>query len=227
MKLLIIEDDQCIIDAIIYSFQVGWKECQIMASNRGNEGLEVFEKENPDIVILDLGLPDIDGFRVIQEIRKYSKIPILVLTVRNDESYVIKALELGANEYVEKPFRSMELLARVKSLVRGFRDVQGIEPISYGPITLDDSQRTVTIYNKKTILTAIESQILFEILKKAPEVVSYNVLSNKISGGYFPDTIKTIKVHIRHIREKIEHDPSNPKYILNRIGLGYYASQGP
>jgi DNA-binding response OmpR family regulator len=118
MKILIIEDDRAIVELISLSFQVGWPEAELISSHLGKEGIELVESRCPDIVILDLGLPDISGFEVLRGLRRFTAVPIVILTVRSEEADVVKALEWGADEYIIKPFRQLELLARIKSLMR-------------------------------------------------------------------------------------------------------------
>jgi DNA-binding response OmpR family regulator len=118
MKFIIIEDDLDIVESVSLTIKMGWPESEIMTAGLGNEGVELISRENPDAVILDIGLPDISGFDVIKQVRLFSFVPILVLTVRMAEPDVVKALELGANEYIFKPFRQMEFLARLRLLLR-------------------------------------------------------------------------------------------------------------
>ena len=118
MKVLIVEDDKEIVDAITLAFQIRWPEAKVVSTRLGRKGVELVESENPDIVILDLGLPDISGFEVLNQTRLFSHVPIIILTVRADEADVVKGLEWGADDYILKPFRQLELLARVKALIR-------------------------------------------------------------------------------------------------------------
>ena len=118
MKVLVIEDDKEIVDAISLAFQIRWPEAKVISTRLGQKGVELVESESPDIVILDLGLPDIAGFEVLRQIRLFSAVPTIILTVRAEEADVVKGLEWGADDYITKPFRQLELLARVKSMIR-------------------------------------------------------------------------------------------------------------
>src|SRR4030042_1995566 len=118
MKVLVIEDDREIVDAISLAFQIRWPEAKLISTRLGQKGVELVESESPDIVILDLGLPDINGFEVLQAIRLFSQVPTIILTVRSDEADIVKGLEWGADDYITKPFRQLEFLARVKALIR-------------------------------------------------------------------------------------------------------------
>jgi len=223
MKILIIEDQQQIIDALVLVIKVGLPALDVITTQRGNRGIDLVETESPDIVILDLGLPDIDGYDVIKQIRFFSSVPIMVLTVKNTERDVVRALELGANEFISKPYRQMELISRIKNLIRycGYRDTD--QPIIFGGLLFDNNRRSADINGRKVYFTCTENLVLNELLKESPNVVTVLSLSKAIYGEEKPEGLDAIKVHIRHLREKIEDLPSRPKIILTRIGVGYYA----
>ncbi len=136
MKVLIIEDDREIIEAISLAFQIRWPEAKVVSTHCGANGAELVESETPDIVILDLGLPDVNGFEVLRQIRLFSHVPVVILTVRTDEADIVKGLEWGADDYITKPFRQLELLARVKALIRRQRPSEE-EQVVCGPLRLD------------------------------------------------------------------------------------------
>jgi len=220
---LIIEDEAKIIKAIGFAFQVGWPETKIISAEWGQEGIDLVEKESPDLVILDLGLPDMDGLDVIKQIRFFSKVPILVLSVNSDETIIVQALELGANEYVVKPFRQMELIARVKSLVTWHKNIAGGESVIWGPFLYDPIQRELIQDTQVINLTSAENIILTELIRNAPDVVTYQALSEALWGDSYEGATNSLKVHIRHLRVKIEKNPSDPRMILNKTSVGYYA----
>ena len=118
MRILIIEDDQSIVEAISLALQIIWPDAKLLSTHLGEKGIELLQSENPDVIILDLGLPDISGFEVLKRVRLFSEVPILILTVRSDEADIVKGLEWGADDYVIKPFRQMELLSRIKLVTR-------------------------------------------------------------------------------------------------------------
>jgi len=223
MKILIIEDDNNITKAIGFAFQVGWPTIKLISAEWGQEGLGLVEKESPDIVILDLGLPDMNGLDVIKQIRLFSQIPILVLTVDTDETTIVQALELGANEYITKPFRQMELIARVKSLVKWQKANEGGESLIWGPFLFDYSRRELIRNNTVTNLTCLENDIFNVLVRNSPHVVPYNKLINAVWGDDYDGAMKCLKVHIRHLREKVESNPSKPIIVLTKAGIGYYA----
>ena len=224
MKLLLIEDDRGIVEAVSLAFQVGLPEAQVVSTRLGQKGAELVESEAPDVVILDLGLPDINGFEVLRQIRLFSKVPIIILTVRSDESDVVKGLEWGADDYIIKPFRQLELLARVKALVRRQSPTQE-EELVCGPLLLDIATGQLHYDGKEITLTVIESRILGQLIRNVGRVVTHSSLAEAVWGDDYPEAADSLKVHIRHLREKIETDPSNPQLILTKIGVGYFLAK--
>ncbi len=223
MKTLIIEDNPKIISAISLAFKISWPDMEIVSSNCGLKGLELLEDESPDVVILDLGLPDISGFEVIEHIRLLSQVPILVLTVSTAEEDIVRALELGANEYVFKPFRQMELIARLRAILRErFESEKGF-PLKLGELTLYYQQHK-TIYNGVEIkLTATEATILYQLIKANPNIVTYSALSRNVWGDDYHDSSHCLKVHIQNLRNKIER--GNTRLIYNNYGSGVLYSK--
>ncbi len=220
MKVLIVEDDREIIEAITLAFRIRWPEAQVVSSRLGEKGVELVEKESPDIVILDLGLPDINGFEVLRQVRLFSSVPIIILTVRSDETDVVKGLEWGANDYITKPFRQMELLARVKALIR--RQGPEEEQVTCGPLHLNATTGQLYLDNKEILLTATENRILAHLMKNAGHIVTHSSLAEAVWGSDYLGAADSLKVYIRRLREKIEPEPSHPRIILTRTGIGYF-----
>ncbi len=220
MKVLVIEDDKEIVDAISLAFQIRWPEAKVISNRLGQKGVELVESETPDIVILDLGLPDINGFEVLRQIRTFSSVPTIILTVRSDESDVVKGLEWGADDYITKPFRQLELLARVKSLIR--RQSPSEETaLSFGTLRLESVTGQLTMGDKEIALTVTENHILTYLMKNAGHVVTHSSLAEAVWGDDYPGATDSLKVHIRRLREKIEKDPGKPRFILTKTGVGY------
>ncbi len=220
MKVLLIEDDKEIIDAISLAFQIRWPEAEVVSTRLGEKGVELVESEAPDIVILDLGLPDISGFEVLRQVRLFSRVPTIILTVRSDEADVVKGLEWGADDYITKPFRQLELLARVKALIR--RQSPSEEgPLVYGPLRLDATTGQLYYGEREIALTVTENHILSHLMRNAGHVVTHSSLAEAVWGDDYPGATDSLKVHIRRLREKIEADPSHPQLILTRTGVGY------
>lgn len=224
MKVLIVEDDKEIVDAITLAFQIRWPEAKVVSTRLGRKGVELVETEDPDIAILDLGLPDISGFEALSQIRLFSHVPIIILTVRSEEADVVKGLEWGADDYILKPFRQLELLARVKALIRR-QSPADEESVAAGPLRLEVTSGQVHLDGREIALTITESRILAHLMRNAGHVVTHSSLAESVWGNDYPGAADSLKVHIRRLREKIEANPSQPKFILTKAGVGYFLAK--
>jgi len=224
MKLLIIEDDEEIIEAISLAFQIRWPEARIVSTHSGGKGIELVEAEAPDIIILDLGLPDMSGFDVLRRVRQFSRIPIIILTVRAEESDVIKGLEWGADDYIIKPFRQLELLARIKAQIRRQTEPEE-EQITIGRLKLNSVTGQLYDKKKEINLTITETNILSHLMRNAGRVVTHSSLAEAVWGEEYPGATDSLKVHIRRLRAKIEENPSEPRLIITKPGIGYLFSR--
>ncbi len=221
MKILIVEDAASVVETISVAVELSWPEAKIVSTSLGNKGVEMVETESPDVVILDLGLPDTSGFDVIKQVRLFSRVPILVLTARVEEPDIIKALSLGADEYVTKPFKQLELVARIKALVR--RSISQAEsPLSRGALHFDPASFRATRGKNEVNLTRTEGLILGCLMRNAGNVVPNDAIAEAVWGENYPDASDNLKVYIRYLRQKLEDDPANPRLILNKPGVGYY-----
>lgn len=221
MKVLIIEDDENIVESLNIALRMRWPEVELAASHLGEEGLLLAETFLPDVIVLDLGLPDITGFEVLKQMRLFSEVPIIVLTVLGDEDDIVKGLELGADDYIVKPFRKMEFLARVKSLVRR-KSITTDEPIYIKePFRISVSAHKLYFNDKKIILTKSECLIFYKLIRNANRVVTYSSLAKELWGEEYPGSIEAMRVYIQRLREKIEEAPALPKIIETKVGLGY------
>ena len=225
MKVLIIENDQGIIEAISLAFQIRWPEAKLISTNLGEKGIDLVGSENPDVVILDLGLDDISGFEALKRIRLFSNVPVLILTVRSDEADIIKGLEWGADDYVVKPFRQLELLSRIRALTRRRGSLIEKTPLICGQLHFDPSTRQLFYGGKEISLTGTESAILNHLMENVGQVVTHSTLAESVWGENYPDAAKSLKVYIRRLREKLEADPGNPQIILTKTGIGYSLAQ--
>ena len=221
MKILVIEDDKAIIEAILLTLELSWPETKFVTTHLGERGVELVESENPDVVILDLGLPDISGFEVLKQIRLFSNVPVLILTVRSDEADIVRGLEGGADDYVVKPFRQMELLARIKSVTRRQERIGQEKPLACGQLRYDPSTFQLFYGAKEISLTRTEGSIIHYLMENAGRVVTHSDLAEAVWGVDYPDAADSLKVHIRRLRVKIEEDPAHPQIILTRPGIGY------
>lgn len=223
MRILMIEDDPNIVDFVKVVFSVGLPQAELRSTHLGGSGLDLLDSYSPDIVLLDLGLPDMSGFDVLKHIRKSSRIPVLILTVRNDEHSVVKALEMGAEDFVLKPCRQLELLARVQAILRRQNFNPKQEPLVIGELTFNPQTQEVSLKNKLIALTRTESTILYQLMLNQGKVVSISDLSRAIWGSEYGAT-DSIKVYIYQLRHKLEPNPSHPRIILSKPRLGYYLS---
>ena len=221
MKILVIEDDQETVEIISLALQMRWPEAKLISTRLGEEGPELVESESPDVVILDLGLPDISGFEVLKQIRLFSTVPVIILTVRGEEACVVKGLEWGADEYVTKPFRQLELLARVKAVIRSRHPRQQAIPIELGAWRLDPPVRRLYHAGREIALTRTECRILQHMMENAGHIVTNSSLAETIWGDDYPGADQSIRVYVRRLREKLETDPCHPQLILTKVGVGY------
>ncbi|MDD5509448.1 MAG: response regulator transcription factor [Dehalococcoidales bacterium] len=219
-SILIIEDNPDIVETISIAIEMRWTDVKIVSSARGDQGLEMTETESPDIVILDLGLPDISGFEVLKGIRLFSDVPVLILTARADEADIVKGLEWGADDYMVKPFKQLELLARIQGIVRRHKPLIK-DALSCGQLCLQLSPPRVTLGSKEIKVSRTEALILEQLMRNPGNVVSYENISRAMWGDDFPEAAQSIKVHIRHLREKLEPDPGHPEMIITSPGAGY------
>jgi len=218
---LIIEDDPGIVELVSLTFELGWPDVKLIVADTGEKGMNILESDRPDAVILDIGLPDTTGFEIIKAIRLFSDVPILMLTVRIDERDVVKALTLGADDYLTKPFRQMELLARIKAITRRTQHGDQDLKVSNGPWhfgkTLTELYRGQQIFH----LTPIQGLIMQSLIKQAGQFVSAETLAAKIWGEHHAATADDLRVHIHHLRKKFDENRSGSGFISNKPGLGY------
>jgi two-component system KDP operon response regulator KdpE len=221
MKILIIEDVYSIVEAITLVIEQRWPDTKIVSAAQGEKGIDMAKTESLDVIILDLGLPDMSGFEVLKRIRLFSDVPILILTVRSAEYDIVKGLEWGADDYMVKPFRNMELLARINGIMRK-HSVKYENPLLCGQLRFEPDSFRVFFPEREIMVSFTEGIILGQLMRNAGNVVSYAILAEAMWGDDFPEARDSIHVHVRHLREKLEIDPSKPKLILNKPGIGYF-----
>ncbi len=221
MKVLMIEDDAQIVDSVAWAFRMRWPDVEFSSTDSGDRGVSQAREARPDLVILDLGLPDISGFEVLKNIRRFSNMPIIILTARKDEFDIVKALEAGADDYLVKPFRQMELLSRIKALLRRTATPDADSTLSVGDLRLSPATGILHQQNREVPLTRTEEIIMSKLMQNPGAVVTYAVLAEALWNDYYPDCVAALRVYIRQLRQKIEADVDNPKIILNKHGVGY------
>jgi DNA-binding response OmpR family regulator len=220
MNILMIEDDRNIADFMETALQIGWPEAKLLYASRGTIGIEMAETASPDIILLDLGLPDLSGFDVLRKIRSFSEVPIIITTVTGEEAYVVKGLALGANDYITKPLRPLEMIARMKALTKLSNSDDDLS-VSCGNLRFGISLRELYKGNRLINLTNIEGRIMYVLMKNAGKLITYSALAREVWGEHYPGVEDTQKSHICHLRQKIEDDPGHPTCILNTPGAGY------
>jgi two-component system response regulator VicR len=222
MKILIIEDDAEIVEFISLAFEVGWPGTELISTHQGETGIELVETKSPDIIILDLGLPDIIVFEVLKRIRLFSTTPVIIVTVRESEADIVKGLEWGADEYVIKPFGQLELLARVRAVIRSRQySTRSDSPLICGPLQFDPSSGQLTCASNNIHLTRTEALMLYLLMKNAGRVVTYTELAEMVWGDVYPQSAETLRVYIRRLRIKLATDPQHTVHIHSRSGEGY------
>lgn len=222
MKVLVIDDTPDLLEVISVCLKLRWPQSIVLGAGTGAEGLRLLEKENPDLVILDLGLPDMDGFDVCRQIRTFSEVPVIMLTVRDRETDIAKGLELGADDYLTKPFNHLELLARAQAVLRRTKALPvSAQPLVVGKLFVDFSTRQVLLDNREVKLTPIEFNLLYQLVKNAGQVVTHRTLLTKVWGSEYTEVTSYLKVFIQHLRQKLGEDARNPTMIISEHGVGY------
>ncbi|MFC1990625.1 response regulator transcription factor [Chloroflexota bacterium] len=231
MKVLVIEDDPGIIEVVSLCFQLRWSGTNLISANTGNKGVELVETESPDVVILDIGLPDIDGYQVLREVRRFSDVPVIMLTVRGEDTNVAKGLELGADDYIAKPFSHIELIARVQAVLRRVQGTSVTDeerPFSSGKLSIDFARNEVLLDGNSVRLTSTERKLLYYLTRNEGRVLSHETLLTKVWGDTYIDGRDLLRVHIQHLRQKLQDDTSAPNIIVTEHGMGYkFIRPGP
>ncbi len=223
-KVLVVDDEKLIVKGIKFSLEQD--EMEVVAAYDGEEALEYAKTQDFDIILLDVMLPGLSGFEVCQAIREFSDVPIIMLTAKGDDMDKILGLEYGADDYITKPFNILEVKARIKAIIRRNQKkapaVAEPKRLVEGEMVIELDSRRVTIADKEINLTAKEFNILTLLLFHPNKVYSRDDLLKEIWGSDALGDGRTVDVHVRRLREKIESNPGDPKYIQTKWGVGYY-----
>ncbi len=224
MKILIVEDEPDMAEVISVALIMQWADCQVLVTAEGERAIDLVEQEHPDLVLLDIALPGMDGYAVCSQLREFSDVPVIMLTVRDAEADKVRGLELGADDYVTKPFSHLELLARIRAVLRRAHmplPAPRVPDFVCGRLAMHFAQRQVTVDGKPVKLTPTEYNLLYHLVRNAGQVLPHSTLLAKVWGHEYKDELDYLKVYIRRLREKLEEDPKNPHYILTARGIGY------
>ena len=226
-KVLVVDDEKLIVKGIRFSLEQDGMD--VDCAYDGEEALAMARANEYDMILLDIMLPKMDGFEVCQAIREFSDMPIVMLTAKGDDMDKILRLEYGADDYITKPFNILEVKARIKAIMRrtyGPREKkETTSVIVKGDLRLDCDSRRLFIHDKEVNLTAKEFDLLELLVKNENKVYSREDLLGLVWGKDYPGDVRTVDVHVRRLREKIEANPSEPKYVHTKWGVGYYYSQ--
>jgi DNA-binding response OmpR family regulator len=224
LKVVVIDDAPDIVEVVSLCFQLRWSGTDVVPAYNGVKGLELVETESPDIVILDINLPDMDGFQVIREVRRFSQVPVIMLTVKGEDVDIARGLELGADDYMVKPFSHIELIARVEAVLRRSRGIPTSSeerPYVSGNLSVNFVTNEVKVDDKPVKLTSTEMKLLHHLVRNEGRLMTHENLLSKVWGEGYQDTRDLLRVHIQHLRQKLGDSVDSPRIIVTEHGMGY------
>jgi two-component system KDP operon response regulator KdpE len=224
MKLLVVDDEPDVVESVRLGFTLQWRDVDVLGAGKGEQALDLIEQERPDIVLLDIGLPDIDGFEVLRQVRAFSDVPVVMLTARDDAMDKVKGLELGADDYVTKPFNHLELMARVKAVLRRLEmppPTSRAPSFRSGPLEVDFARQEARLDGQRLDLTPTEYKLLYHLVRNVGHVLAHTTLLAKVWGREYVDEVDYVRVYIRRLRDKLGDSPEAPRFIATERGLGY------
>jgi DNA-binding response OmpR family regulator len=223
MRILAVDDEPEVIEIVRLCFHLRWPEAEVIAAATGQEALAAIEGQAPDLVLLDIMLPDIDGFEVCEEVRRFSDVPIIMLTARDAEVERVRGLEMGADDYITKPFSHLELLARSRAVLRRYQNQPPAvgETFQSGNFQMDYASRRVTVGDKQVRLTPIEYGLIYHLTRNAGRVLAHRTLLAKVWGREYTNELDYLKVYIRRLRNKLCEEMGATISIESERGVGY------
>jgi DNA-binding response OmpR family regulator len=230
MKILVVDDDPGLVEVVTIALELQWEGLQVLTAADGEQGLEVFRRESPEITLLDVKMPHMDGWEMLRRAREISNAPVIMLTARGDELARIKGLELGADDYLTKPFSHLELFARIKAVLRRtMRLASSRAPleVASGDLAIDLNARRVTVAGEPVRLTPTEYNLLDLLVRNAGRVLSADLLLRKIWGEDDRAGPAYLKTYISRLRHKLGDNADHPHYILTERGTGYRFARLP
>ncbi len=223
MRILVVDDEKLLVKGIKFNLENEGYEVEGVYD--GEDAIAIARQGGIDLIILDLMMPKIDGLEACRRIREFSNVPIIMLTARSEDNDKIIGLEYGADDYITKPFNIMELKARIRAILRRTSNVERKDKqtrLTVGHISLDTSERSAMCDGSRVDLTVKEFDLIELLIRNPGRVYSRENLLNVVWGYEYPGDIRTVDVHVRRLREKLELNPANPEYIMTKWGVGYY-----
>jgi two-component system KDP operon response regulator KdpE len=224
MRILVVDDEPDVVESVRLGFMLQWRDVDVVGAGVGEAALDFVERERPDIVLLDVGLPGIDGYEVLRQIRAFSDVPVVMLTARDDAMGKVKGLELGADDYVTKPFNHLELMARVKAVLRRLEmpaPASRVPSFKSGDLEVDFAKQEARLDGTRVELTPTEYKLLYHLVRNAGHILEHGTLLAKVWGREYVDEVDYIRVYIRRLRDKLGDSSEFPRYIQTERGLGY------
>jgi two-component system KDP operon response regulator KdpE len=221
-KILVVDDEPRMVHLIGMNLKL--EGFEVISAPDGYQALEKVTKEMPDIVLLDIMMPDMNGFETLKRIREISSVPVIFLSVKAAEPDRVRGLDLGADDYITKPFSPRELVSRVKAVLRRVEPENAVKKTEIkvdDELTIDFDQRRVIVRGKEVRLRATEYRLLYQLVTNAGKLMSHETLLSRVWGPEYQDEDQYVRLYITYLRQKIEKDPKNPRYILSERGLGY------
>ncbi len=229
--IVVADDDPQLLRLVTRNLQLEGYE--VAAASDGQQALERIEARLPDLVLLDVMMPKLDGFAVCERVREFSAVPILIVTARGQDQDKIRGLDLGADDYLTKPFSVEELLARVRAVLRrsqlsASQSVQGLRSaLTIGELTIDFAQHAVLVAGREVEVTPVEYRLLAYLAQNAGRVVTQDLLLEHVWGEEYAGESHLLQVNVNRLRRKIERDPAHPRYLLTKMGVGYLLASAP
>jgi two-component system KDP operon response regulator KdpE len=222
--VLIIDDDREVTRAVRLTITLQEPTWRVIETHSGDEGLGQLAELSPDLVLLDLSMPDLHGFDVLEQIRLFSNVPVIILTVQDDELDTVRGLGLGADDYIVKPFGHLTLMARIRSVLRRTEGAPGptTAPFHTGDLHIDFERRSVTLAGEEVRLTKTEFRLLEVLARNAGRIIPESLLQQRVWGPDLAEEFDYLKVFVYRLRRKVEPDPTNPRYIRTERGVGYW-----
>jgi two-component system KDP operon response regulator KdpE len=224
MRILIADDALDVAQVVAFGAQITWPGCEVQIANNGADALKLFEAARPDLVVLDIEMPPPDGLEVCKRIREIALTPILMLTVRDSTLDKVLALDIGADDYLTKPFNHSELLARMRALVRrstGPISAQSVEDLTMGEFAINFASHEVRMCGQVVPLTSTEYRLLEELVRSAGTAISHRALLKKVWGPEYAGEVHYLKIFVRRLRQKLGDDAERPRFIQTEWGIGY------